>query len=101
MDVRHLGVTERCVYLKLVLLVKDNSGQQLVPGSGGEEDHRRAPDSDGARTHMRADSSLKTCRSWSGDKECVTAREKPAEQITENKKNVKVIQQITNCYIMA
>lgn len=69
MDGRHLGVTERCFYLKMVLLVKDHSGQQLVPGSGGEEDHRRAPDSDEARAHMHADSSLESCSNQSKDEE--------------------------------
>lgn len=68
-----MGVTERCVYLKPVLLVKDNSGQQLVPGSGGEEDHRRAHDSDEGRGHMRADSSLESCGSRRGDV-CVTVQ---------------------------
>ncbi len=42
-------------FIKAVgLLVKDNSGQQLVPGSEGKQDHRQAPDSDEARnTHAQ------------------------------------------------
>lgn len=42
--------------------MKDNSGQQLLVGSEGKEDHRRAPDSDGARKHSRADSSCEPTR---------------------------------------
>lgn len=37
--------------------MKNNSGQELVPGSEGKEDHRQAPDSDGACKHTCADSS--------------------------------------------
>ncbi len=56
------------------LLVKDNSGQQLVPGSEGKQDHRQAPDSDEARKHTRADSSCELQRGRAHERRTVCDR---------------------------